>query len=115
MKKTALATLAFFAVPFVAFAAETLRGINDIVTGIGVIVANLIPILIAIALIVFFWGLVKYVWGGGKDTAKGKSIMIAGLISLFVMVSIYGIIIYAQIALNVPTNTTITIPRFPGN
>jgi hypothetical protein len=60
------------------------------------IVDMLIPLLIAVALVVFFWGLVKFIWGGGEDHDKGRNIMIAGLIALFIMVSVWGIIRLAQ-------------------
>ncbi|MDO8517744.1 MAG: hypothetical protein Q7S26_00425 [bacterium] len=116
MKKIALTTVALFAVPFVAFAAGgELTGINTLVTSSGTIIANLIKVLIGLALVVFFWGLIKYIWGGGKDTAKGKSIMIAGIIALFVMISIYGIISFAQNALLGGEKTDINIPKFPGD
>ena len=115
MKKTALVTTAIFALPFVAFAqAGDLGPIARLVNSVGAIVALLIPILIAIALVVFFWGLIKYIWGGGKDTAKGKNIMIAGIISLFVMIAIYGIINFAENALLGGHLQNIGVPRFPG-
>ncbi len=116
MKKTAILSAVIFAAPFAAFAQTgNLSNIQQLVQSIGNIVAILIPILIAIALIAFFWGLIKYIWGGGKDTAKGKSIMIAGIISLFVMVSIYGIIAFAQNALLGGTpGQNINAPRVPS-
>ena len=55
---------------------------------------RLIPVLIAAALVVFFWGLVKYILSGKSKGAK--DIMIAGLLGLFVMVSVWGIIRIAQ-------------------
>ena len=54
----------------------------------------LIPVLIALALVVFFWGLVKYIQSG--KAKGGKDIMIAGLVGLFIMVSVWGIIKVAQ-------------------
>ena len=41
-------------------------------------------------------------------------IMIAGLVALFVMISVYGIIRLAQNALGVGTETTIGVPLPPG-
>ncbi len=55
---------------------------------------RLIPVLIALALVVFFWGLIKYIRSG--KSAGGKDIMIAGLVGLFIMVSVWGIIRIAQ-------------------
>jgi len=105
-------TYAFlFALPVVA-SAQTLAPIRTFVTEAGRIIALAIPILIALAMIVFFWGLVKYIWGGG-DKETGKSIMIAGLASLFVMVSVWGIILLAGQALNIGQGGSAPLPQVP--
>ena len=93
--------------------AGNLAPLKSLIISIGEIVNLLIPIAIAVALIVFFWGLIKYIHGSGKSAAGGKSIMIAGLVSLFVMVSVWGIVRLAQSALGVDQNNTINAPRFP--
>ena len=124
MKKTALIGFALYALPLFAFAqtdstqaaAVTLTPLQQLVDSFGGLINSLIPILIAIALVVFFFGLVKYVWGsGGAERQKqGRSVMIAGLVALFVMVSVYGIIRLMQDALALDTNTSIDVPRPPG-
>src|SRR3990167_10950230 len=88
--------------------------IKQLVASIGTVVNLLIPIAIAVALIVFFWGLIKYIQSSGKGHEQGKNIMIAGLVSLFVMVSVWGIVRLAQSALGVDQNNTINAPRFPS-
>ncbi|OHA91206.1 MAG: hypothetical protein A2758_01900 [Candidatus Zambryskibacteria bacterium RIFCSPHIGHO2_01_FULL_49_18] len=57
----------------------------------------LITILVALALLVFFKGLVGFIAksGDAKTHAEGRSLMIWGLIGLFVMVSIFGILRFA--------------------
>ena len=115
MKKISIGlSVGLFVFPLFAFAAN-LDNVKNLVGAFGDIVDSLIPILIALALVVFFWGLVKYVWSGGGEEAKktGKSIMIAGLVSLFVMVSVWGIITLAQNALGV-AGTSVDIPCPPG-
>ena len=68
--------------------------IKNLIASVGDMLNMLIPVLIALALVVFFFGLVKYIMSG---KAKGaKDIMIAGLLGLFVMVSVWGIIKIAQ-------------------
>ncbi len=72
-------------------------GLEGLIHLAGQIVQSLIPLLIAVALVAFFWGLVRYVFsGGGENHAEGRSVMIAGLVALFVMVSVWGIIRLAQ-------------------
>lgn len=60
------------------------------------LVNSLIVIVAGIGLLVFFWGLVKYIASAGNEEAakKGKSIMVYGVIALFVMFSIWGIITF---------------------
>lgn len=44
------------------------------------------------AIIVFFWGLVRYLTNVGEEKHNGLIMMFYGLIAIFVMVSIWGII-----------------------
>jgi uncharacterized membrane protein len=62
------------------------------------LIATLIPIMITLAVLVFFWGLVKYIMSASDETAKegGKNLMIWGMIALFVMVAFWGILGYFQ-------------------
>ena len=110
MKKIFFTVLSIFSLPFVALAQGGGGGgggggssITTLLNSVKDIVNLLIPLLIGVAMVAFFWGLIKYIWGGGKDTAKGKAIMTAGIISLFVMVSIWGIITFVQNSLQVGT------------
>jgi hypothetical protein len=86
------------------------------VNSVGVVVNLLVPILIGVALIVFFWGLVKYVakLGGEEGAKQGKAIMIWGLVALFVMVSVWGIVRMAQVALGVDRTVNVPAPQVPG-
>ena len=53
-----------------------------------------LPILIGLALLAFFWGLVKFILrlGGDEKIEEGRSLMVWGLIALFVMISFVGIL-----------------------
>ena len=62
----------------------------------------LIGILITLAIVVFFWGLVLYlVKMGTEDAHKGIHLMIWGIAAIFVMVSIWGIIQLLQTTFHV--------------
>ena len=65
---------------------------------ISAVVNFLIPLMLAMAVLVFFWGLVKYIANASDEAAKesGKTLMIWGMIALFVMVAFWGIIGYVQ-------------------
>lgn len=51
-----------------------------------------IPILFSIAVIVFVWGVFRYVIAEGEEKQVGKNVMIYGIIGLFVMVSVWGLV-----------------------
>src|SRR5579859_2489795 len=112
MKKFALYTAFLFALPTIAFA-QALQPLRTLVVSIGGIIDILIPILIALALVVFFWGLVVYVYKGAEGHEQGRYIMVAGLVSLFIMVSVWGIINLAQNALGVSPTVQVAIPQVP--
>ncbi|NQV88586.1 MAG: hypothetical protein HQ402_03490 [Parcubacteria group bacterium] len=87
----------FFAfTPFFVFAVAqptNFKGFVGIIIGI---VNLLIPVLVGLAILSFFWGLVKFIKAGGSEDSvkEGKSLMIWGVISLFVMISIWGILAF---------------------
>jgi|GEM_PF-1711372 len=111
MKKAVFAAL-LFSLPLFA-SAQALAPLQTLVASVGRLVASLVPILITLTMIIFFWGLFKYVRDSGKGHDAGKKIMVAGLGSLFVMVSIWGIINLAQGALNVNPNAPVQSPGVP--
>lgn len=56
------------------------------------ILTPLIYTLLVTALVVFFWGVVQYIWSEGTGKATGRSIMFWGVIALFVMTSVWGLV-----------------------
>jgi len=78
------------------------------------IVKALGTLFMSMAVIAFFWGIVQYIWGireGKLDKiAAGNQFMVWGLIGLFVMFSVYGIINYAGSIFGIQPGGTITIP-----
>jgi predicted PurR-regulated permease PerM len=69
------------------------------------------PIVVALALLYFFWGLANYVLkAGGEDGAKkNREIMIWGILALFVMVSVWGIVNVVKDTFGL-NNTSIQVP-----
>lgn len=63
-------------------------------TLVRVIVNPLIALLFAVALLLFVWGLVQFLYQlntGGKDTKAGKQHMFWGVAGMFIMVTAWGI------------------------
>jgi membrane protease YdiL (CAAX protease family) len=85
--------------------------------GLQNILNTLVPLLFGLAIVFFFWGLVKFLWNAGSEEAKdeGKRIMIWGVIAIAVMASVYGLVAVLQnIFLGGASTTTISVPRLPG-
>ena len=106
--KKALFSAALFAMPLVAFAA--VHYFTGYISWAGDLLNRIIPVLIAAAMVVFFWGLVRYIYK--RDSKEGRQTMIAGLVALFVMVSVWGIIHLAQNTF-IGDNSAINGPQVP--
>jgi hypothetical protein len=51
-----------------------------------------LPLVVGLALLAFFWGVAQFIWGGDEKRAEGKQHMIWGIVGLFVMVSVWGLV-----------------------
>ncbi len=73
---------------------------------------SLMPLLFSIAMLVFIWGVVRYVISpdGSEDRERGRSFMVYGVIGLFVMVAVWGLV--AIISNTFEINTEFP-PQFP--
>ncbi len=69
----------------------------------------LMPVLAGLALLSFLWGTARFISKAGDagGRAEGKSLMIYGLIALFLMFSFYAIVKIAQKDLGLNTRTGI--------
>jgi NADH:ubiquinone oxidoreductase subunit 2 (subunit N) len=93
-KFTVAYAVAAFALPMLALAqAQNIQDLGQ--TIIDIINTVLVPLIFALAFIVFLWGVFQYFIAGASDEEKreaGKSLMIYGLIGFFVMVSVWGLV-----------------------
>ena len=78
----------------------------------NIITEVLIPLVFSLALLFFFWGVAKYIWSAGDAKEEGKKIMVWGVIALFVMSSIWGIIGFLKTDIGGLDNTTMPVPKF---
>lgn len=92
--------------------------INDVpVRNLTTLVANVldavVPIVITLALIYFIWGLAEYILAAGDPEKKseGKTRMIYGVIALFVIVSIWGLVGFLGNVLGVGQGGTAPTPN----
>lgn len=98
MKPHFIAAFLVMILPALALAQD----INAIIFDLGRWISILTGIAASAALLVFFWGLVRYIFAAGDEKSKdqGKRIMIGGIIALFVLFSVFGIIRFLQRSFN---------------
>ena len=78
--------------PFLAAAQATdAEGVINTVT--EVINNALVPLVLAVAFLVFIWGLYQYfIAGSEEDKKQGRQLMIWGILAFFVMLTVFGIV-----------------------
>ncbi len=101
--------------PMFAHAADLMELMTFAIDG----VAKIIPILVSLAVLMFFWGLVKFIAHADEPDAikEGKNVMIWGMIALFVMVSLWALVGYLQesLGLNVSGMWFSQYPMLPND
>ncbi|RJQ34688.1 hypothetical protein C4568_02040 [Candidatus Parcubacteria bacterium] len=103
------------AMPLLAHAQET--GLQRIVTAISDVINFALGILIGIAIIAFFWGLVRYLFVGKGSPVEQKQatmFMIWGLIGLFFMLSVFGLVKLLQVTFGIDGASSLNAPAYRG-
>jgi hypothetical protein len=81
------------------------------------IVARMVPLLIGVALLAFFWFLIEFIWKGKDSPDKqkeGKMGMAYSLLAIFVMVSVWGIITFMGQIVGIKPGGTMPGYKNPG-
>lgn len=108
MKRIILAALVF--APAIA-SAQNLDNLKNLLKSFGQLIDIALPIVVAIGLLAFFWGLVKFIFAGEEGKKEGQSLMIWGLVALFVMVSVWGLVRFIGSAIGITeTGGSVTPP-----
>ena len=93
MKKYTILSLSLMAMPMLVFAAtQTTKGLEGAMTTIATLMKTAMPLIISLAVIFFVWSLVQFMLKEGEDKAAAKTSMIWGIIILFAMVSVWGLV-----------------------
>ncbi len=101
--KQAIIFILFIICPTVSFAgissgSETFASLVSTFT--NSVISALSGLFLALGLLAFLYGLIEYIWarrkGDEKALGDGNKFMVWGLIALFVMFSVYGIINLGQ-------------------
>lgn len=110
-------TLSVFVLPFLASAqAEPGSQVTGLITVFGEWVNTLIPIALALGLLFFLYAIVKFLLSAGDEEKRkdAKSMMIWGVIALFVMVSVWGLVGFIGNTFGVSQGGGIGAPEVPA-
>ncbi|MFA6227166.1 MAG: hypothetical protein WC631_01640 [Candidatus Paceibacterota bacterium] len=103
MKKV-LAVGVTFALPVMALAQVTYttgQGLSGLIVWAARILSMLVPLFIAIAVVYFIWEVFQYTIAGDEDKKKtAKTQIIYGIVGIFVMVSVWGLVNILQSTFN---------------
>lgn len=115
-----------------AFAFATGTTLQGVLCSVGQLVGQATPIVAALALLAFFWGLAMYLFslsgssdggahmGGGtgiqaaaspQGKKMGRTVMLYGIIVLFVMVSVWGLVGLLQQTFGLSSGGTVSPPK----
>ncbi|MEA2112772.1 MAG: hypothetical protein U9P50_02250 [Patescibacteria group bacterium] len=84
---TTLLTISPLAV--IAAAPSDFKGVIAIIANI---LDKVLPVIVLLAFIYFIWGLTQYIRSDKEKSPETKTVMINGLIGLFVMVCVWGFV-----------------------
>src|SRR3989338_2776377 len=97
-----------FALPLVAQA----QGLDRLITVATDLINFALAILIGIAIIAFFCGLLRYLLSakGGPEQKQASMLMVWGLVAIFVMLSIFGIVKLMQVTFGLDGASSVEAP-----
>ena len=101
INKGFLYTLLF--TPIFVFA-QDVSWLEDLFGGVVDVVVDFVPPLIGLALILFVWGLVKYLYRKSDENSvkQAKQFMVWGVVAMFTLVAIWGIVALMQTIFGTP-------------
>ena len=106
MKKYIVSGGALALAPSIVLAAgQGLEGVLDVFSNL---ISLAVPIVISLAVLYFLWGLSTYLLKQEKE--EGRDMMMWGIIALFVMVSIWGLVNLLSDTFNLDNNINVENP-----
>ncbi len=109
--KLSLSTSLFLTPALVLAANDSGSSIFRFIGMFETLISKLIPIVIGLAVLAFLWGVLKYVVAKDEDAQKeARGVMLYGIIALFVMVSVWGLVGILRDTLSLDSQ----LPAAPG-
>lgn len=80
----------------------------------GELLNAVVPVLIALAVLYFVWGVVQYVISDDEEAkAKGKDRIIFGIIGLAVIIGLWGLVNLLKNTFNLNNTGNVSLPTLP--
>lgn len=96
--------ISFITLPAIAAPIKDFKQLAD--RAVNTIIGPVVPLLIGLAVLVFLYGVLIFTFSeGGTKKEEGKQYMIWGIIGLFVMVSVWGLVAVLQGTFNLDNKT----------
>lgn len=122
-----LAGLVLSSAPFVALAQVDFSGASSdscqigssgtlfgLLCRIGQFINSVVPVLIALAVLVFVWGVVMYVISSDEEAKKkGRDRIIFGIIGLAVIIGLWGLVNLLRNTFGLSNTTNVELPTVP--
>lgn len=99
----------------VAASAPDLTYFESLVMSVQELVVLLVPLVIALGLLFFIWGLVQFILASGSEEAVevGKRRMVWGVITLFVIVAVWGLVGLLSQLTGIELGMEVSLPELP--
>jgi len=96
--------------PNLVFAATT---IADIIVKLKGYLNGIIPVVIGLGVLYFIWGMAQFILNSGNEqgVTEGRSKMVWGIIAIFVMIAVWGLVSLISKSLLIDTGGTVTPPQ----
>ena len=93
-KKISLILVMGLLIPGVVFAQMATADASGFLQFVYDVVTFIVPLLVSAAIIYFLWGVLQFVSSGDDETKRveGRHLMVNGVIAIFVMVSVWGLV-----------------------
>jgi len=87
---------------------------NELATTVSGILSTIVGLLIAFAVVMFLYGVVKYITAGAEEEKKkeARNVIIYGIIGIFAMVSVWGLVGILKNTFDLE-DTPISVPEIP--
>ncbi len=122
-----LSALFFGLAPLVAFAQISTSGSSSagcnygsggdlfgVLCRVGQFLNAIVPVLIALGVVYFVWGVITYVISSDEEAKKtGRDRIIFGIIGLAVIIGLWGLVNLLRNTLDLNNNTNVQLPTVP--